>query len=140
MVTIRKDHLAGSFLTGLVFIISGCVSVPYINPPRTDDACLTFNLKVTSEPSDADIYINNILYGRTPQESLPLAVACSNRKDWLEEKFTVKNQYILMVSKKGYRSEARPLEFTYVWSGYNNEEYRPYLKEKKFHFKLQKEE
>ena len=137
----RKNHLIG-FLSaaGFIFYLSGCVSVPYISPPRTDQASLTFDLNIASEPSDADIYINNILYGRTPQASLPLVVSCANRKDWTQESYTVQGQYILMVSKKGYRSEARPLEFTYVWSGANNEEYRPYLKEKKFHFKLAKEE
>jgi hypothetical protein len=127
-------------IAALSFILPGCVSVPYINPPRTEDTSLSFNISVTSEPPDAEIYINNILYGRTPQESLPLSVICTNRKDWLEETFMVKGQYVLMISKKGFRKEAKPLEFTYIWSGKNNEEYRPYLKEKKFNFKLEKEE
>ena len=122
------------------FFLPGCVSVPYISPPRTDQTSLTYYLSVTSEPADAEIYINNILYGRTPQASLPLSVTCTNRKDWLKETFTVQGQYVLMVSKNGFRKEARPLEFTYIWSGANNEEYRPYLKEKKFHFKLEREE
>ena len=128
----------------LIFIFSlflpGCVSIPYINPPRTDQASLTYYLNVTSEPDDAEIYINNILYGRTPKSSLPLVVTCTNHKDWLKETFAVQGQYILMVSKNGFRKEVRPLEFTYIWSGANNEEYKPYLKEKKFHFVLQKEE
>ncbi|GEM_PF-2742649 len=126
-------------LSSCIFIL-GCVSVPYVNPPRTEDVTLTFPISVASEPPDAEIYINNILYGRTPQETLPVAVICTNHKDWLEETFMVQGQYVLMVSKKGYRKEARPLVFTYVWSGANNEEYRPYLKEKKFNFLLQKEE
>jgi hypothetical protein len=131
----------GLFLAvSLSLALSGCVSVPYISPPRTDQASLIYYLNVTSEPDDAEIYINNILYGRTPQSSLPLSVTCTDHKDWLKETFAVQGQYVLMVSKNGFRKEARPLEFTYIWSGANNEEYKPYLKEKKFHFVLQKEE
>jgi hypothetical protein len=137
----KKSYSLSLVLTTvLASFLSGCVSVPYINPPRTDQTSLIFYISVTSEPPDAEIYINNILYGRTPQKSLPLAVTCTNHKDWLEETFTVQGQYVLMVSKNGFRKEAKPLEFTYVWSGERNEEYRPYLKEKKFHFELQKEE
>ncbi|MBM3255753.1 MAG: PEGA domain-containing protein [Candidatus Omnitrophica bacterium] len=137
----KKGLVSGLFLAvSLSLFLPGCVSVPYINPPRTEDVSLAFNISVSSEPTDAEIYINNILYGRTPQEALPLAITCTNHKDWLEETFKVQGQYVLMVSKKGFRKEAKPLEFSYAWSGANNEEYRPYLKEKKFHFKLEKEE
>lgn len=128
-------------LAGLgVFITAGCVSVPYINPPRTDDTSLTFYIKVTSEPSDAEIYINDMLFGRTPIESLPLAVSCINRKDWVEDTITVKGQYILKIHKKGYKDIAEPLEFTYSWQGKFDNEFRPSLKKSKFDFKLEKED
>jgi len=121
-------------------VTGGCVSVPYISPPRSQQTSLTFYLDITSEPPDAEIYVNNVLYGRTPAASLPLTVTCSNRKDWFEETTTVLNQYVLMVVKNGYRRAAEPIEFSYSWEGAHQEEYRPKLKKQKFHFELEKDE
>ncbi|MDD5565786.1 MAG: PEGA domain-containing protein [Candidatus Omnitrophica bacterium] len=123
----------------LAACLAGCASIPYVDPPRTEEASLTFRIKVSSEPKDAEVYINNILYGRTPVE-FPLAVICNRRKDWFEDRREVKGQYILRVSKKGYKNAAEPIEFHYFWCGTNNNEYLPDLKKREYDFKLEKEQ
>lgn len=128
-----------SLMCVVVMHLAGCVSIPYVDPPRSDEINLSFHMKVTSTPGDAEVYINNILFGRTPLE-LPLTVVCNHRKDWFEDRQEVKGQYILRVSKKGYKNIAEPLDFTYSWCGMNNQEYRPDLKKREYDFKLEKEE
>jgi hypothetical protein len=128
-----------SLFFSLAAYLGGCVSIPYVDPPRTEETSLTFRIKVSSDPKDAEVYVNNILYGRTPVE-LPLTVVCNRRKDWLEDRREVKGQYILRVSKKGYKNAAEPIEFDYFWCGTNNNEYLPDLKKREYDFKLEKEE
>jgi hypothetical protein len=63
------------------------------------------NLDVNSSPVGADIYINNNLVGRTPAKGLPLMVKYDEYNYGLKVQQVIKEQYILRVSKRGYKDE-----------------------------------
>jgi hypothetical protein len=123
--------LTGTFLFGL----SGCYSLPIIDQPRVTESSTTCYIAVTSAPSDAEIYINNMLVGRTPSERLPITVRYTVDKDWISRWADVKEQYVLRVSKEGYKDEAEPLAFKSSENGLY-----VLLIKSDFHFVLEKKE
>lgn len=90
------------FFFGLALIgLSGCATMG-AGLFKTEQTWVA-NINVNSSPAGADIYINDNLVGRTPANSLPLMVKYDEYNYGLKVQQVVKEQYILRVSKRGYR-------------------------------------
>ena len=98
------------FGIGLI-VIAGCYSLPILDQPRSTNESTTVYVSVRSTPSDAEVYLNGRMLGRTPALDLPIAVSYTINKDWMNRTARVDGQYVLTVSKNGYKTEAFPLEF-----------------------------
>lgn len=112
--------------------LSGCATLDLGG--KEWDTYLNYKIRVTSQPSDAQIYVNNVLAGKTPIDSLPITVPFQCQTDSFGTMIMhAKEQLYLRVSKEGYKDAAEPIEFI-VNVGYK------YTKMKKtdYHFVLEK--
>lgn len=119
-------------LFGGIIMLNGCYSIPIIDQPRVTPSSSTEYISVESTPSDAEIYINNMLVGRTPSKGLPITVHYTIDKDWISRWADVREQYVLRVSKEGYKDEAEPLAFKSSENGLG-----VFLIKSEFHFVLE---
>lgn len=136
-----------SLLLLATILLSGCAMLPdpwttLTNPPS--DFTKTFNIKVTSEPSDAEIYVNNMLMGRTPAKDIPVTVPYKQveRLLWAAE-LAKEGPPVLRVSKPGYKDVAVPLLLENLSQGVTGGRYDYMglnLKEYEYHLKLEKRE
>ena len=85
----------------VIFGTAGCATMA--NKLFQTEQIATFYISVTSEPSGADIYINNNFAGTTPSGKLPLMVRFIQSDYGLGVHQTVTEQYSLRVSKRGYK-------------------------------------
>ena len=132
---------------GILVVLAGCAMLPdpwttLTNPPT--DYTKTFNIDVTSEPSDAEIYVNNMLMGRTPAKDIPVTVPYKQveRFMWAAE-LAKEGPPVLRVSKPGYKDVAVPLLLENLSQGVTGGRY-DYMglnsKEYEYHLKLEKRE
>lgn len=87
-------------MTGLLFLVTGCATVPFVRDVNT-----MYYLDVTSTPSDAEVYINDRLVGKTPSAQVPLTVTYTSQPAFsfgTVNYVAQKEQYVLRVHKDGY--------------------------------------
>ena len=95
-----------------VLFLTGCAAMGI--DQRIEERSEVFGLKVTSNPADAEIYINDRLVARTPAENVPLAIQYNY---WVNPlalggvSYGMKDSYILRVSKSGYENAVEPIVF-----------------------------
>lgn len=124
--------------------INGCapfMSETVFDRPRVQEETRTFYVAITSEPSDAEIWFDNQLIGRTPVESFPLLIPTyyTPYKPLVSAEYTSpKGDHFIRISKPGYLDATKVLEYI-CKEGYGNGTYYD-LKDNKFHFNLQKRE
>ena len=103
---ISKSTLVG--LAGMfILIISGCTTAP-ITTHRS------YTLNITSSPGDAKVYINDNYVGRTPCYGVPLYISYNIRDSYFEPFYierALREQYILRVSKEGYKDATEQIDF-----------------------------
>lgn len=104
----------GIVLSASLLGMSGCTTLTSFNQPVP--VSKTLYLTVDSEPSDAEVYLNDRLVGRTPC-SVPLVATFSQTRSQIgalvgtfEDYLT--QQYFLRVSKAGYKDAIRSVEFS----------------------------
>jgi hypothetical protein len=101
------------FLLLCLILLGGCAGLTPLDGVEKEEFH-TFYLTVTSTPSDANIYINDMLVGRTPSRSVPLHVKYGYEIYPLwKSASTPKENYILRVSKKGYKDAFENIRFTW---------------------------
>lgn len=83
--------------------LTGCATSPLPLLGIKEMTTETISLEITSTPSDADVYLNNMLVGRTPC-SVPFSVNVDAAT------LKPKGMYIIRVSKEGYRDEVKPVQ------------------------------
>jgi len=86
----------------LIIGISGCAALPPLLGIK--EAAINQVFTIESSPPDADVYINDKLVGRTPCK-VPVVLNIDTATYWPKE------QYLIRVSKEGYRDEVKPIEF-----------------------------
>jgi len=95
--------LIGLFLFGSMLILQGCAGLSLLNPAGNHyNGSYNFMLDVNSNPSGAEIYLNNILVGRTPSR-VPLLLKWEMNTWGLDFTQSVVEQYVLRVTKAGYQ-------------------------------------
>lgn len=142
-------------LFGGILLISGCVTTSPFETQQIQGSIIR-NIRVSSEPGDAEIYVNNMLVGRTPSrpgeaQTVPLNV------QYIVTKYgglfpTAQNttqpikpisQFVLKVSKEGYKDAAEPVEYGDVYRYHITfamaEDYT-LLKKDSYYFVLEKKE
>ena len=140
-------------LFGGIALLSGCVTTSPFETQQIQGSVIR-NIRVSSEPGDAEIYVNNMLVGRTPSQpgearTVPLNV------QYIVTKYgglfpTAQNttqpikpisQFALTVSKEGYKDVAEPIEYGDVYRYHITfamaEDYT-LLKKDYYHFVLEK--
>lgn len=122
-------------------MLAGCVTLP-LTTEREEQGFETFYLKVTSNPFNAQVYINDRLVGSTPG-TVPLEIKYYETVYplWRGAPFTKGEHYILRVSKKGYIDAVTPIERGWTLEQIKARSSRtmPPVKEE-YHFELEKEE
>ncbi len=142
-------------LFGGIIMLSGCVTTSPFETQQIQGSVIR-NIKVSSEPGDAEIYVNNMLVGRTPSRSGEVQVVPLNVQ-YIVTKYgglfpTAQNtrqpikptvQFILKVSKEGYKDAATPVEYGDVYRYHITfaiaEDYTLFKKDS-YHFVLEKKE
>lgn len=119
-----------------LILLSGCATFDIAG--HQEHETWTFNIKVTSEPSGADIYLNNMLIGRTPAELLPIGIPTTCTLSLGPVRYEPQGQYYLRVSREGYKDAVEPIEFEVVAQPWVS--YRYQLKKAEYHFVLEKKE
>ncbi len=101
-------------LAGLLILsMTGCATLERMGRGYETEEAVTFYMKVFSAPSDAEIYINDRLVGRTPCERVPLYVRYKCFNDALGGKScSTDGLYILRVSKTGYKDAIETIPFS----------------------------
>lgn len=120
-------------LSLLVSIISGCVC---LGSNIAKERNKVFRITVTSIPSEADIYFNGALMGKTPVKSLPIKVRYYTNPGCytftkLPSSYTTE-VYYLYVKKEGYKSLVTELNFINLGSKIDLSDYD-------YHFEMKKE-
>ena len=96
-------------LIGLILFgtLSGCATVePTIFTPKN---AFDFYFNISSVPDDAEVYINDRLFGRTPCK-FPLTVSFITQPG-LGFTYYPRENYVLRVSKDGYRDNITQIIF-----------------------------
>ena len=125
-------------LLSLFFSVAGCgpVAETVLREKGGIEKEKTFYLGVSSNPPDADIYINDKLVGKTPSYSIPLSAQYNcvmNLFSW--RVCSPVEQYLLRVSKPGYRDSETDIRFTKWQDGTPNGYYVPV--KTAYHFELE---
>lgn len=103
--------LQAVIICSMLFLV-GCAAMGI--DQRLEERSDVFGIKVTSNPSDAEIYINDRLVARTPAENVPLAIQYNY---WVNPfalggvSYGMKDSYILRMSKQGYDNAVEPIVF-----------------------------
>jgi hypothetical protein len=120
-------------------LLSGCATLPFLQD-REQEEFHTSYLTVTSTPPDAEIYINDRLVGRTPSNNVPLYAKYSVTVTPLwKTHATVKEGYILRVSKSGYKEAVEEIRFTWGPEQYKQGILYQVPIRTTYHFDLEKE-
>lgn len=100
-----------------LILLSGCVTSPsdlFTGGAGSVECMKTGYLSVTSTPSDAEIYINDKLVGRTPVADLPFVFKGSRWRQpyglGYAEEYGFNENYTLKVSKSGYKDAVQVME------------------------------
>ena len=134
--------LAGLALFGCSIGLQGCatsVSDIFNGGAGNEERSGISYITITSTPSDAEIYINDRLVGRTPSSNVPLSYKYEVWRQPYGLGHTnpyVKEGYIIRVSKKGYKDAFETIEFDYQATPFAAS---CFLKKKDYHFELEKE-
>jgi hypothetical protein len=120
----------------LMGLIAGCYTNPItLRTNEPEDYFKTYHVSVTSEPSDADVYINNVLSGRTPCIGLPITVKLRQVYATFDYCYEIKEQIYIRVVKEGYKDSVMAVEMDP--KGYRTGS--ALLKKTDYHFVLEKE-
>ena len=120
------------FMCPFILAISGCVTAPITSYSA-------YTLKVTSNPEDAEVYLDDRLVGRTPCYNVSIFVAYDLHNSYFEPHYVskiLKEQHIIRVSKEGYKDAIESVKFVKKGSW----DFMPTPLKTSYHFELEKEE
>lgn len=115
-----------------ILIIHGCTTAPITSYSA-------YTLKVTSNPEDAEVYLDDRLVGKTPCYNVPIFVDYVLHDSYFEPHYVtreLKEQRLLRVSKEGYKDAVEPIKFIKKGSW----DSAPKPLKTNYHFELEKEE
>lgn len=126
-----------------LILLSGCAPLvtreTVFDKPQDQETTKTFYIAVTSEPTDAEVYYDNQLIGRTPLQQFPLVIPTyytPYKPIVSAEYYRPKGDHFIRVSKTDYLDATETLSYRYYQSGYGDaSSYDLYKKE--FHFVLE---